>query len=70
MVSELKLLQREATDCLAKASIPPQEWNSYCEEFNTYIDDEERRESPTVLGVQWNTQEDTLSIKSNQVEEI
>ena len=69
MVSELKFIQREATDCLAKVSMPLQEWNSNCEESCTYIDDEERKESSSMLGVQWNAQENTLSIKSIKIEE-
>ena len=51
-------------------TMPLQEWNSNCKEFSTYMDDKERKESPSILGVQWNTQEDALLIKLIQVEEI
>ena len=50
--------------------MPLQEWNSNCEEFNTFIDDKERKDSPSILGVQWNAREDTLLIKSIKIEEI
>ena len=57
-------LQKETTACLAQANMPLQEWNSNSCEFNFYIDDPNRKPCPTVLGVQWHTESDTLHIKS------
>ena len=63
-LSELQNLYQEATNCLAKASMPLQEWNSNNKEFNKCVGDDERKECPSVLGIQWNTLDDTLSVKS------
>ena len=57
----------EVTECLSKANMPLQQWNSNSEEFNSSLGDAERRTCQAVLGVQWDTETDTLYIKAPDV---
>ena len=69
-VSELLLLHKEASCCLAKANMPLHGWNSSCTQFNSLIEDKEREVRASVLRILWDTQTDILSVKSVPVEEI
>ena len=60
---ELGEIHQVVTKCLSKASMPLQEWNSNSAVFNSEFSGGERKVCPTVLGISWNTQTDTLSIK-------
>ena len=44
--------------------MPLQEWNSNSHEFNLHLADSNRKPCPTSLRIQWNTDSDTLHIKS------
>ena len=62
--SELYLIQRDAMQCLDKANMPLNEWNSNSAHFNECINDPDRKEMPSILGIVWNTKDDTLHVKS------
>ena len=57
-------LQESTTACLAQADMPLQEWNSNSREFNLHLADPDRKPCPTILGVRWDTDSNTLHIKS------
>ena len=60
---ELGKIHQLVTSCLSKAGMPLQDWNSNSEVFNHEISGDDRKVCPTVLGINWDTQSDTLSIK-------
>lgn len=56
-------LFHETNRCLIKAGMPLQEWNSNCQPFNEWLDDETRKIEVGVLGINWSTQEDTINLR-------
>ena len=60
--SQLYKLYHETIRYLLEAGMPLQMWNSNNKEFNQYINDESREEVTKVLGLKWNTSEDSLSL--------
>ena len=59
---ELGKIRQNVTNCLSKAGMALQEWNSNSTVFNSEFSEEDSKICPTVLGITWNTQHDTLSI--------
>ena len=62
--SDLYRVREAAVECLKKANMPLQEWNSNSKEFNHYVSDLQRKVDPSLLGITWKTEEDLLCIKS------
>ena len=60
---ELSEVHQLLTSCMSKAGMPLQDWNSNSPVFNSTFSEDNRKICPTVLGITWNTQSDTLSIK-------
>ena len=60
---ELSEVHKLLTSCMSKAGMPLQDWNSNSPVFNSKFSEDNRKICPTVLGISWNTQSDTLSIK-------
>ena len=60
---ELSEVYQLLTSCMSKAGMPLQDWNSNSPVFNSTFSEDNRKICPTVLGISWNTQSDTLSIK-------
>ena len=60
---ELSEVHQLLTSCMSKAGMPLQDWNSNSPVFNSTFSEDHRKICPTVLGISWNTQSDTLSIK-------
>ena len=67
---ELFEVYREATQCLESASMPLREWNSNNGGFNQFVNDSERKVTPSILGVLWDTSSDSLYIKSVDVDPV
>ena len=63
--AELHNIKDEAVSCLAEAGMPLREWNLNCSQFNMHVRDSWHKESPSILGMRWNTSTDTLHV--NQV---
>ena len=68
--AELYSIKKAATDCLAGAGMPLREWNSNCSQFNREVGDSQRKESPSILGMRWNTSADTLSVNNPQISSV
>ena len=61
--SQLFKLHHETIKYLLETGMPLQMWNSNCVEFNQFVNDESREEVTGVLGLKWNTSDDSLSLK-------
>lgn len=61
--TELINVYREICRCLQNAGMPTQLWNSNSKVFNEIVGDETREKVTNVLGLSWNTQNDTISLK-------
>ena len=71
--SQLYKLYHETTQYLLEAGMPLQMWNSNCPEFNEYVHDESREKVTKMLGLQWDTSDDTLrlaEVKLSQRENV
>ena len=61
--TQLKKLYEEVSKCLLEAGMPLQMWNSNSTDFNNFVNDEMREVQTNVLGLTWDTSNDTLSLK-------
>ena len=67
---DLVKMHEEVCKSLKDAGMPLQLWNSNSVAFNEIVGDEERENVTSILGLSWNTQGDTISLKPVNVKAV